>query len=46
MKRLTRALAVAAIAISAPALAQQPAPKPKTLFTNVNVFDGVNEKRI
>jgi hypothetical protein len=46
MKRLTRALAVAAIAISAPALAQQPTPKPETLFTNVSVFDSVNEKRI
>lgn len=46
MKRLTRALAVAVIAISTPALAQQPEPKPKTLFTNVNVFDGVNDMRI
>jgi len=26
--------------------AQQAAPRPKTLFTNVHVFDGVNEKRI
>jgi len=25
---------------------QSPAPKPRVLFTNVNVFDGVNEKRI
>ena len=32
--------------IGTPAFAQQSAPKSQTLFTNVNVFDGVNEKRI
>jgi len=46
MRLLACALAIASIATSSPALAQQSAPKPKTLFTNVNVFDGVNDKRI
>jgi imidazolonepropionase-like amidohydrolase len=46
MKRLIFALAAAAMMFAAPVFAQQSAPKPKTLFTNVNVFDGVNEKRI
>lgn len=46
MKRLIFALAAAAMMLAAPAFAQQSAPRPKTLFTNVNVFDGVNEKRI
>lgn len=45
MKRLTCALAVVTLAIGVPAQAQQSAPKPQTLFTNVHVFDGVNEKR-
>ena len=35
-------LTVAAI----PAFAAEEMPKPKTLFTNVHIFDGVNEKRI
>jgi len=39
-------LATLAIVMAVPALAQQSAPKPKVLFTNVNVFDGMNEKRI
>jgi imidazolonepropionase-like amidohydrolase len=46
MKWLRPVLAILAIAVSVPAFAQQSAPKPQTLFTNVNVFDGVNEKRI
>lgn len=46
MKRLIFALVAAAMMFAAPVFAQQSAPKPKTLFTNVNVFDGVNEKRI
>jgi len=40
------ALSAAAAMFAAPAFAQQSAPKPQTLFTNVNVFDGVSEKRI
>ncbi len=32
--------------IAAPAFGQQSAPKPKTLFTNVHVFDGKSEQRI
>ncbi|MGE0056327.1 MAG: amidohydrolase family protein [Hyphomicrobium sp.] len=46
MKRLSFALAMAAAIFAAPAFAQQSAPKPQTLFININVFDGVNEKRI
>jgi imidazolonepropionase-like amidohydrolase len=46
MKRLTFVLATAAVMCAAPAFAQQSAPEPQTLFTNVHVFDGVNEKRI
>jgi imidazolonepropionase-like amidohydrolase len=38
--------ALIAVMFAAPAYSQQSAPGPKTLFTNVNVFDGVNEKRI
>ena len=40
------ALSAAAVMVTAPAFAQQSAPKPQTLFTNVNVFDGLSEKRI
>lgn len=43
---LASVLYAATLMLAAPALAQQSAPKPQTLFTNVNVFDGVNEKRI
>ena len=32
--------------VAMPAFAAEEKPKPKTLFTNVHVFDGVNEKRI
>jgi len=39
-------LAIVFMSIALPALAQQSAPEPRTLFTNVHVFDGVNEKRI
>jgi len=46
MKWLRAVLPILALAIAVPAFAQQSAPKPKTLFTNVNVFDGVNEKPI
>src|SRR5262245_3052296 len=46
MKRPTFVFATAALMFAAPAFAQQSAPKPQTLFTNVHVFDGVNEKRI
>lgn len=46
MTRLTLVLTAAAAILAAPVFAQQAAPKPQTLFTNVNVFDGVNEKRI
>ncbi|WP_116131806.1 amidohydrolase family protein [Tropicimonas sp. IMCC34043] len=35
--------AALATAITVPAAAQQSAPEPKTLFTNVNVFDGMSE---
>lgn len=43
---LASVLYAATLMLAAPALAQQSVPKPQTLFTNVNVFDGVNEKRI
>jgi len=46
MRWLKTLLTTLAIVMAVPALAQQSAPKPKVLFTNVNVFDGVNEKRI
>ncbi len=46
MRRLNIALAVAAVIFAAPAFAQQSAPNPTTLFTNVHVFDGTNEKLI
>ncbi|WP_428646882.1 amidohydrolase family protein [Roseibium sp.] len=46
MKWLKTLLAILALVIAVPALAQESAPRPKTLFINVNVFDGVNEKRI
>lgn len=32
------------VAASAPTLAQDAEPEPQTLFTNVHVFDGKNEK--
>ena len=44
MKWMQSLLAALAMAVVSPALAQQSAPR--TLFTNVNVFDGVNEKLI
>jgi len=43
---LRSTLAILAITLAFPALAQQSAPKPQTLFTNANVFDGVHKKRI
>ena len=43
MKHLACALAAAAMTIAAPAFAQQSAPKPTTLFTNVNIFDGKSD---
>ena len=43
---LAGTLSAAAVVFGAPALAQKSAPKRTTLFTHVNVFDGVNEKRI
>lgn len=46
MNWLNLGLALAAIAVVTPAFATQEAPTPTTLFTNVDVFDGVNEKRI
>lgn len=47
MKRLAIVItALAACALGLPAFAQQPASKPRILFTNVHVFDGVNAKRI
>ncbi|MGD9786190.1 MAG: amidohydrolase family protein [Hyphomicrobiaceae bacterium] len=46
MNRLTCALAMAAVMLAAPAFSQQSAPERQTLFTNVHVFDGMNEKRI
>ena len=46
MKRLIYALSIAAGMFAAAVFAQESAPKPQTLFTNVNVFDGVNEKLI
>jgi len=45
-KRVTTVLAMAAIALAGPVLAQQAAPEPQILFTNVNVFDGVNAQLI
>jgi hypothetical protein len=44
MKRLTFVLAAAAVMFATAAFSQQSAPKPYTLFTNVNVFDGVHDK--
>jgi imidazolonepropionase-like amidohydrolase len=38
------ALSVAAVMFTTPAFPQQSAPKPQTLFTNVNVFDGFHDK--
>jgi imidazolonepropionase-like amidohydrolase len=38
------ALSVAAVMFTTPAFPQQSAPKPQTLFTNVNVFDGIHDK--
>ena len=49
MKNLALLLCAAAalLAIAAiPTFAADEKPKPKTLFTNVHIFDGVNEKRI
>jgi len=46
MKKLAYIIAVILFAFAAPAFAQQPAPKSTVLFTNVHVFDGVNEQRI
>ena len=48
MKRLAYALAAAALFTMAAntVLAAEEKPVAKTLFTNVNVFDGMNEKRI
>ena len=46
MRRLIYALSIAAGMFAAPVFAQQSAPKPQTLFTHVDVFDGVNEKPI
>jgi imidazolonepropionase-like amidohydrolase len=46
MRWLKTLLATLVTVIAVPALAQQSAPNPKTLFTNVNVFDGVNQQRI
>jgi imidazolonepropionase-like amidohydrolase len=43
MKWLRTVFPLLAIAIAGPAFAQQSAPKPTTLFTNVNVFDGVHD---
>jgi len=40
------ALSAAAVMFAAPAFAQQSVPKSQTLFTNVQVFDGVSDKRI
>lgn len=42
----TALFATLAMAIAVPALAQESAPEPETLFTNVNVFDGVHEALI
>ena len=49
MKNLALLLCAAAalLAIAAiPTFAAEEKPKPKTLFTNVHIFDGVNEKRV
>ena len=49
MKNLARLLCAAAAlmtSLAIPAFAAKKMPKPKTLFTNVHIFDGVNEKRI
>lgn len=48
MKRVLISLAVACGCWMAPIVAviAQETPLPKTLFTNVHIFDGVNEKRI
>ena len=47
MKPAIGALALfAALAFSASASAQEEKAKPQTLFTNVHVFDGTNDKRI
>lgn len=45
-RRAAAAFATAAVALSAPGLAQQAPPNSRILFTNVHVFDGVNEKRL
>ena len=39
-------VAALAIALAIPALAEDPETKTQILFTNVHVFDGINEKRI
>jgi len=44
MKWLRTVFPLLAIAIAGPTFAQHSAPKPYTLFTNVNVFDGVHDK--
>lgn len=44
-KKLTTAAIATALALASPATAQDDA-LPQTLFTNVHVFDGVNEARI
>lgn len=46
MKSLAYIVCAAVVTFASPTIAQQSAPKPTTLFTNVHVFDGVNEKRI
>jgi imidazolonepropionase-like amidohydrolase len=42
----TATLACGVLAAAIPAVAQQDEQPPRVLFTNVHVFDGVNEKRI
>ncbi|WP_240989119.1 metal-dependent hydrolase family protein [Salipiger mangrovisoli] len=46
MKRLISALSAVAMILAAPALAQGPETPLKTLFINVNVFDGVHDTLI
>ena len=46
MKRLANLLLIAFILASLSFTAQSQNPEPVTLITNVNVFDGVNEKLI
>lgn len=46
MKKLVYVAFAAAVTFASPAGAQQSTSKPTTLFTNVHVFDGVNDKQL